>query len=279
MFGKFRKASYISVITVAAAAAGFVAAACPLVILPFIISSNSRAGEAHIVVDAAISQNRGAHPLSAASGAGKGAKSLHNVRVAYDASVLRALKTMRLSLDHFGLWIDQHPGSAIAQIRYMPPAMQQRVASTALFIVKSNPKISPKTAWREASALVYYSCKHDVPPALLAALARVESTFDPDAVSSKGASGVMQVMWKFHKDFLNSKGIYASSSSSNPLSDPEKAIEAGCLVLARYLKTYGSMQKAIARYYGANSESYNRKVHKNIANILNHHEKMTREKD
>ncbi|GHV28440.1 hypothetical protein FACS1894167_05430 [Synergistales bacterium] len=274
MFDKFRKTSYVSF---AAAAIGFVAAACPLVILPFIVSSNGHTSGAHIVVDAAISQTRDAHPLSAAANTDNSAKMLPRVRVAYDASVLRALKTMRLSLDHFGLWIDQHPGSAIAQIRYMPPAMQQRVASTALFIVKSNRKISPKTAWREASALVYYSYKHDVPPALLAALARVESTFDPDAVSSKGASGVMQVMWKFHKDFLNSKGIYAASAS-NPLSDPEKAIEAGCLVLTRYLKTYGSLQKAIARYYGANSESYNKKVHKNIANILNHHEKMTKEK-
>jgi soluble lytic murein transglycosylase-like protein len=190
--------------------------------------------------------------------------------VGYDASILRAAREMNLVVDHFDAWIDQHPGTALTHVKYMSAGMQKNVASTAVFIRKSNPGIDARTAWREAAALVHYSAKYGVPHVLTTAVARVESTFNPDALSSKGASGVMQVRWKLHNSLLRSNGINPEPGD-NPLCDPEKAIAAGCLLLSRYIRAYGSVQAAMERYYGGKSDVYQRKVARNMALIMNHH--------
>ncbi|MDR1915810.1 MAG: transglycosylase SLT domain-containing protein [Synergistaceae bacterium] len=194
---------------------------------------------------------------------------LSDAKVAYDPSVVAVVKEMGFTLEHFGAWQEEHPGSVVKNIKYMSAEMQRNVASTALFIRKSNCRIDVKTAWREAAALVHYSAKYGVPSILTTAVAKVESTFDPDAVSSKGASGVMQVMWRIHNGLLMSNGIQPTPGN-NPLADPEYAIAAGCLLLSRYIRAYGSVHAAIDRYYGKNSASYQRKVNSGISSILTH---------
>jgi hypothetical protein len=194
-------------------------------------------------------------------------------KIGYDSSVVKVIKDMNLVLDHFDLWIAEHPGSALKHLKYMPEPMQEDVASIALFIRKSNFKIDAKTAWREAAALVHYSAKYGVPSALTTAVAQAESTFNPDAVSSKGASGVMQVMWKIHNGLLQSNGIYATPGK-NPLADPEHAIAAGCLLLSRYIRAYGSVQKAMDRYSGMSSTAYQRKINVNISRLMSHRSKL-----
>jgi soluble lytic murein transglycosylase-like protein len=179
------------------------------------------------------------------------------------------MKEMGLSLDSFAAWTAEYPGSAIKHIKYMPESMQRDVASIALFIRKSNGRIDRKTAWREAAALVHYSAKYGIPSALTTAVAKTESSFNPDAKSSKGASGVMQVMWNIHNGLLRSNGIHASPGG-NPLSDPEHSIAAGCLLLSRYMRAYGSVQKAVDRYYGATSTAYRKKINVNIAKLMTH---------
>ena len=189
----------------------------------------------------------------------------------YDVSVLSAVEKMGLSLGHFDAWTDEHRGSFLNHLKHMPPSMQANVASAALFIRSANPRIDPKTAWREAAALVHCSEKYDINPDLATAMAHVESTFDPDAVSPKGASGVMQVMWGLHRDLLRSKGIEADDDAENPLYDPEKAIEAGCLLMSRYIKASGgSTERALERYYGARSSVYIGRVNNNIVRIMIH---------
>ncbi|MDR1021603.1 MAG: transglycosylase SLT domain-containing protein [Synergistaceae bacterium] len=250
----------------------FVLATLPFIILPFAFVSNglasARANDTGYAAFIRLGGTAGISSCLPARPAPEVTAPPHT-QIGYDASVLRAVREMGLVLDHFDAWLEQHPGSSLARIRFMPPAMQRSVASTALFIRKTNPKIDAKTAWREATAFVHYSAKYGVPSALSTAVAKAESTFDPDALSPKGASGVMQVMWRVHKGLLNSNGIYAASGT-NPLSDPEKAIAAGCLLLSRYLRAYGSLQLAMNRYSGGGSASYLRKVNRNIASIMNH---------
>jgi hypothetical protein len=193
--------------------------------------------------------------------------------IGYGYSVVTATKEMGLSLEHFDVWAAEHPGSAVKNIKYMTPQMQKDVAGIALFIRKSNRRIDEKTAWREAAALVHYSAKYGVPAALTTAVAAAESSFNPDAVSSKGASGVMQVMWNIHNGLLRSNGIQATPGA-NPLADPEHAIAAGCLLLSRYIRAYGSVQKAMDRYSGASSTSYRKKINVNIARLINHQSRL-----
>jgi hypothetical protein len=247
----------------------FALMALPFIILPFMIVSNSQRTDARINAPQIIPAN--AFTITAFLPPSE--IIFPHAHIGYDRSVLRAVREMGLVLDHLNMWIDQYPDTALSHVIFMPVAMQQNVASIALFIRKTNARIDEKTAWREAAAFVHYSAKYGVPVALTTAVAKAESTFDPDAQSPKGASGVMQVMWKIHQGLLNSNGIHASSSS-NPLSDPEKAIAAGSLLLSRYLRAYGSLQAAMNRYSGGASSSYLHKVNRNIASIMNHHAEL-----
>jgi soluble lytic murein transglycosylase-like protein len=288
MIQEFKNSAVCSVLKTALY---FAIAVLPFIIIPFVVVSNSiGAEEASITADAIVNDtNRIRDRLNAtpidpepeSAGAYRAATGLpvknifSHSQIGYDAAVLRAVREMGLTLDHFDSWMDLHPETSLARVRFMPVRMQQNVASTALFIRKTNARIDAKTAWREAAAFVYYSAKYGVPSALATAVGKTESAFDPDAVSPKGASGVMQVMWKIHSGLLVANGIHAASSE-NPLSDPEKAIAAGCLLISRYIKAYGSVQTAMDRYYGGSSASYKRKVNRNIASIINHHAQLIR---
>ena len=194
-------------------------------------------------------------------------------KIGYSRHTVAAMRDMGLVLDHFDAWLAEHSASAIKHIKYMPEAMQKDVANIAIYIMKSNSRIDAKTAWREAAALVHYSAKYGVPSALTTAVAHVESTFDPNALSSKGACGVMQVVWRIHNGLLQSNGIMGTPGT-NPLSDPEHSIAAGCLLLSRYIRASGSVQKAMDRYYGGPSDGYQRRVNVNIAKLMTHKAKL-----
>ena len=50
-------------------------------------------------------------------------------------------------------------------------------------------------------------------------------------------------------------------------------VAAGVLLLSRYIDAYGTVQKALNRYYGGISVSYLKKVNNNMAMLQNHSEK------
>lgn len=182
----------------------------------------------------------------------------------YDSSVRKALQEMALRTEHLDLWADLHPNSALRDLKTMSTGHQRTVANIVKYIRTHNTRIDPKTAWREAAALVRYSNKYGIPAPLATAVAHAESRFDPNAQSSKGALGVMQVMWRVHNGLLQSNGI----ETRKQMFDPEKGIAAGCLLLSRYIKAYGSVQKAINRYYGGMAVAYFHKVNRNMAKLV-----------
>ena len=184
----------------------------------------------------------------------------------YDPLVMGNLKKMDLPFNAVDGWLLEHPDSSLRYLPYMSAVNQRNVAKLAEYIRDHNSRIDAKTAWREAAALVHYSNKYGVPTALVAAVAHTESTFDPSAVSSRGARGVMQVMWNVHYGLLSSNGI----DNIEAMADPEKGIAAGCLLLSRYIRAYGSAQGALNRYYGAISSSYQRKINTKMLRLLSH---------
>jgi hypothetical protein len=78
--------------------------------------------------------------------------------------------------------------------------------------------------------------RHGLPPALLAAVAKVESNYNPNAVSPAGARGLMQFMPATARGY----GI-------NPMN-PTEAIEGAARKLAADLKAFGSVSLALAAY-------------------------------
>lgn len=188
----------------------------------------------------------------------------------YEKAVQAALTRMSLTSETVRQWVAQHPKSTLKEIEKMSPAKQAKVANIATFIRSVNGKVDKKTAWREAAAIVYYCAKYDLSTELAVGVAKTESNFNPSLTSHAGAQGVMQVMWKYHSGMLQAKGIAATKEQ---MLDPERGIEAGVLLLSRYVGAYGSIQKALGRYYGKVSAVYVKKIDQNVAMLEKHSSK------
>ncbi len=87
---------------------------------------------------------------------------------------------------------------------------------------------------------------YDVPPALLYALIKAESNFDPDAESQKGAKGLMQLMDKTAAE--------CAEKTEMALTDvfaPEQNIKLGAYYLGKLLDMYGGDEKSAVAAYNA----------------------------
>ncbi|MCL2147439.1 MAG: lytic transglycosylase domain-containing protein [Synergistaceae bacterium] len=139
------------------------------------------------------------------------------------------------------------------------------------FIQTQNSSISPKSAFRIASALKHYSVKYEVSFDLAVAVMNTESHFDTNAKSGYGALGLMQVVWRVHSGLLQANGI----SSEELLTQPEFGAAAGCLLLSRYIRDSDSLQTALGRYYGGDSDVYWSRISRSLNSYRKHKNQRT----
>ncbi len=83
-----------------------------------------------------------------------------------------------------------------------------------------------------------YAADYDLNPAFVSAIIMQESGYDPRAVSSKGAMGLMQFMPSTFDWVAPNCGI--SKNDTNAVYDPEKAIKMGCYLLRYICRKIGS---------------------------------------
>lgn len=91
--------------------------------------------------------------------------------------------------------------------------------------------------------IVYYSQKYNLNCALVSAIICAESRFNESAVSSSGASGLMQLMpttYKWVKSYI--------STLSNDIFDVDSNICAGCYYLRYLLDKYSNIIYVLACY-------------------------------
>ena len=85
------------------------------------------------------------------------------------------------------------------------------------------------------------SAAHEVglDPLLVLAMIAVESSFNPEASSSMGAKGLMQIIPRFHLAKLEAYG------GEDAVLDPESNIAAGTRILQEYVHRLGSLEAGL----------------------------------
>jgi hypothetical protein len=95
-------------------------------------------------------------------------------------------------------------------------------------------------------------------PHLILAIVAIESSFNPNARSPKGAQGLMQVLTRVHRD------KFAPFGGASAAFDPVANITVGSAILKEYLVREGSVEGALKSYVGAallnHDFGYSRKV-------------------
>jgi soluble lytic murein transglycosylase-like protein len=114
----------------------------------------------------------------------------------------------------------------------------------AVPVKTSAPKIKMTRSKKDDSGIKYRgliisaASKHNVPPALIAAIMHAESNFNPRAVSPVGARGLMQI-----------NGVTQKHLGVRNIFDPRQNVNAGAKYLRELLNTFrGNKHMAIAAY-------------------------------
>lgn len=93
-----------------------------------------------------------------------------------------------------------------------------------------------------------YAAENDVHPAFIAAIILRESSYEPDAISSVGARGLMQVMNNTY-EFINRK--LNDGATFDDMFDPETNIRYGCWYIGYLSKIFNGDPVKIACAYHA----------------------------
>jgi len=88
--------------------------------------------------------------------------------------------------------------------------------------------------------IIKYSSSFQLPSPIVAGIIEVESSWNPIAISSAGAVGLMQVIPDLD-----------DRPSAEELKDPETNIFWGCKILSTLYERYDSLDMALAAYNGA----------------------------
>jgi soluble lytic murein transglycosylase len=97
-------------------------------------------------------------------------------------------------------------------------------------------------------AIAAASARHGVDPYLVAAVVAVESSFRPDAVSSHGATGLMQVLPSTAEELFREGDAGGSAAPPTALLSPEINLEYGAAYLSQLLRRFEDTRTALAAY-------------------------------
>lgn len=133
---------------------------------------------------------------------------------------------------------------AVQQSKHQLSPDMQRVRD----YVAGRYRVSPTLLEPVLAAAEHNGRKAGIDPMLIVAMMAIESSFNPTAVSSMGAQGLMQVIPRFHMDKIG------EDRGKNALFDPLLNVRVGTQVLVEGLERFGTLQAALQYYGGARSD-------------------------
>jgi soluble lytic murein transglycosylase-like protein len=113
-------------------------------------------------------------------------------------------------------------------------------------VAASQPDLRPSAVRRLGIAIISEARKNDLDPLLLAAVARVESHYNPFATSDQGARGVLQLTPPTGRTLATAQGSALNASAE--LYDIETNIALGARYLADLLGQFDTLETALLAY-------------------------------
>lgn len=157
--------------------------------------------------------------------------------------------------------LEVHPGrpsvaAVLAQHQSRMLALRQQ--QLAIKIAKTY-RVEPAKAREIVLESYDVASRHRIDPLLLLAIVAVESSFNPQAVSSVGALGLTQAMERWHPE-----KFHAIRANGQEPFEVAASLELGGWIYSEYLKRFqGNETRALQQYNGSlhdTSLTYSRKV-------------------
>lgn len=139
---------------------------------------------------------------------------------------------------------------------YQPqPEINQTMFNSVTKIIMEYGKQPIDTAQEYATLIFENANNYNVDPFLILSIIFVESTFKDEAKSNANAIGLMQVIYKWHKEKVE---------KPHHLYDPKINVQVGTQIIREYMDRSKTEKEALLRYNGSlgKSDKYAKKVKK-----------------
>lgn len=145
-------------------------------------------------------------------------------------------------------------GQEIRPAQKAATAREQRLVAD---VIAARYRVTRQEVERVVATAYQAGRESAIDPLLILAVIAIESSFNPSAISTVGAKGLMQVMPQFHMDKI------APHGDEQVLFDPKTNVLVGAKILHEYLRRFGETVAALQMYVGALNDpsfSYARRV-------------------
>lgn len=126
------------------------------------------------------------------------------------------------------------------------------LVGVSLFVLRPHFRITPAVPIEYQETVEQYAEENGLSPALVFAVIKTESNFDPDARSRKDAYGLMQITEETLSWAILREGK-SETYTAEDLYDPEINIRYGCFILGLLLEEFQDTKTALAAYNAGRS--------------------------